>query len=89
MRSIFFFCPYEYLFIYFVKCVVAVERLHGSVKRGRLKFTFAAWCRFTKDSRRIKEVLKVHICFFMGKKGENCERYINVGTFFSFAEALC
>lgn len=57
-----------------------MERLHEFVSQRRLKWTFAAWCSFTKDSRRIKEVLKVHISSYAQKE---CENSISVGTSFS------
>lgn len=57
-----------------------MERLQVVVNRCHLRFMFAAWCNFTKDSKRIKQVLKVQISS-LWKKGEKHENSINVGTF--------
>lgn len=79
------FLSKTYIYIYF-KSVVAVQRLQEVVNRCHIRFMFAAWCNFTRDSRRIKEVLKVHISSLglQKKVKKKRENYINVVCTFVF-----
>lgn len=58
-----------------------MEKLQLAANKCLLRFMFAAWCEFTQDSKRIKDVLKVHICSLRKKPGDKDEDSINVGTF--------
>ena len=72
--------------MYLLLFLVAVERLEAVVNRCHLRFRFAAWCNFIKDSRRIKEVLKVPI-FSLWEKKLKSMRIPSMLAHFCLAEA--